>query len=128
VAIITEGEISKLSEVVGEFYRGAGTSNGFQAVLPGGIGDGISPTHWHRADYVDPETAISSEITEWRDELAVNDYLGSISIRQSGLFVYNAVVNRHNTSDHANRQFSMKRGWLDALVEVNSRYQESSRP
>jgi len=112
-----------LSKLVGDFYRGAGISNGFYEVRRGEISEELWPTYWYRADFVDPETTISSEITEWRDESATNNYLGTISIRHSGLFVYNAVVSRHDSSDHANLQFSMDTAWKLALEEIIARYQ-----
>ena len=120
--------VDELSELVGEFYRSAGTSNGLQEVPPEENIDGQSSTQWFRADFEDPVTTISSEIMECHDELAVNDYLGSISILHSGLIVYAALVNRNNTSDHANRRFSVNGAWVDALGEVTFRYRESSRP
>ena len=119
--------IDRLNEIVGDFYRSAGTSNGFHQVPPEGDMDMLLPTYWFRADFEDTRTAVSSEIMQWRHE-TVNDYLGSISIRHSGLVVYSALVHRNDCSDHANRQFSMGEAWVEAIEELTSRYQQSLRP
>jgi hypothetical protein len=115
--------VDALSELVGEFYQSVGTTNGFHKVPPIGIIDRLLGEYWIRADFKDPETTISSEIRQWRNALAKDKFLGSISIRHSGLVVYDALVNRNDHTDHANRQFSMEEAWRGALKELTARYQ-----
>ena len=135
MALIGEDEVGRLSEVVEEFYRSAGTSNGFNQVPPLENMDlPVVGSYWFRADFEDPEATISSEIMQWRGDWprlsdgSSNNYLGSITIHFSGLIVYEAKVNRFDTSKQANRRFVMKRDWLDVLVDVTSRYPRSSSP
>jgi hypothetical protein len=111
-----------LSQIVGEFYEGAGSSNGFQAIPSEEVAEKKFDDYWFEADFEDPETTIGSKILECRFPLPKTEFLGSISIRHSGLIVYRARVNRVDKSVHANRQFRMDDGWIAAVEEINARY------
>lgn len=111
-----------LSQIVGEFYEGAGTSNGFHEIPTEEVADKRFDDYWFEADFDDPETTIGSKILECRYPLPNTDFLGSISIRHSGLIVYRALVDRFDKSVHANRQFKMDEAWVAAIEEINDRF------
>jgi len=116
--------VNELSIITGDYYHRVGTINGFEHIQGGLIDRIIGPNALYKADFEDPETQISSEITEWWNLLTVDSYLGSITIRQSGLLVYRANVNQYFYDDHINQRYRRDRGWIGAIVMLTDNYRE----
>jgi len=110
-----------IEEIVGEFYTTAGTFNGLVHVPAESIVDRlIGPNAWYIAKF--KKDGIKSKIWEWRNLLALDDFLDSIEIKYNSERVYFANVYRDNASIHINQKVCKDTEWVRKIIQLTEMY------
>ncbi len=118
--------VNRMSTVTGEYYSRVGSLNGYRHVPAKRLLDrALGPNAWYKAEFEDPKSGISSTIMEWRHGMAVDSYLSSLTIRQSGLVVYSADVSYYNVQDHINQRYNRDPDWLTEVIQLTSLYSDA---
>ena len=110
-----------LAKIVGDFYRSAGRFNGFQHVPSKSVITRLfGPDAWYKAEF--KKDGIESKIWEWKNFLAIDNFLDSIEIKFNSERVYYADVWRYDASIHTNQKVCTDTGWVRKVIELTKNY------
>jgi hypothetical protein len=80
----------------------------------------LSANAWYRTDF--NQGSLSVKILEWRNLLALDNFLDSITINFDGRKVYQAEVHRDYVNEQRVKVFSKKSDWFGVVENILEEY------